>query len=189
MNKAVFIDKDGTLVEDIPYNIDPSLITLTPGAKEALVLLKSKGFLLIVISNQSGIARGYFKEVDLEKVKNRLQEMLAPHDVQLDGIFFCPHHPDGVISNYAISCDCRKPKPGMILCAAEAFEIDLSRSWMIGDILHDVESGNRAGCKTILIDNGNETEWILSEYRKPTAVANNLTEAAEKIIVHEHAHA
>ena len=187
MNKAIFLDKDGTLIEDIPDNVDPSLIKFIPGAKEALALLKSKGFLLIVISNQSGIARGYFKEDALENVKRSLHDMLAPDDISLDGIFFCPHDPDGIVAHYAIACDCRKPKPGMILCAAEAFQIDLSRSWMIGDMLHDVAAGNSAGCKTILIDDGDETRWIHSDFNKPTASVKNLKEAADLIAVHEYA--
>ena len=187
MNKAIFIDKDGTLIEDVPYNVDPALIELTAGAREALALLKKHGYLLIVVSNQSGIARGYFREDALEGVKIKLHELLAPDGVRLDGIFFCPHHPDGIVPNYAVACDCRKPKPGMILCAADSLNIDLSRSWMIGDILHDIEAGNRAGCKTILIDNGNETEWDFSEFRKPAAMAKDLREAAELIITKEYA--
>lgn len=185
MNKAIFLEKDGTLIEDIPNNVDPSLIKFNPGAKEALALLKRKGFLLIIISNQPGIARGYFKEEALENVKRSIQDMLAPDGISLDGIFFCPHHPEGIVSNYAIACDCRKPKPGMILCAGDAFQVDLTQSWMIGDMLHDVEAGNRAGCKTILIDNGNETQWIHSDFNKPTASVKNLKEAADLIGVHE----
>lgn len=188
MNKAIFLDKDGTLIEHISDNVDPSLIKFTAGAKEALALLKSRGFLLIVISNQPGIARGYFKEDALEIVKRKIQEMLAPDGISLDGIFFCPHHPEGIVANYAITCDCRKPKPGMILCAAEAFQVDLTRSWMIGDMRHDMEAGNSAGCKTILVDNGNDAEWVPSDSNRPSASVKSLKEAAELIVAHEYAH-
>lgn len=181
MNKAVFLDKDGTLIPDIPYNVDPEKITLVQGATDALKLLQSQGFLLIVISNQSGVAHGYFDESALNAVSEKLRSLLSS-DIPLHAFYFCPHHPDGIIQQYAMDCQCRKPKPGLILQAAKDHDIDLSRSWMIGDILNDVEAGNRAGCKTILINNGNETEWILNEMRQPTATVNNLTMAADLIL-------
>ena len=182
MNKAVFIDKDGTLIEDVPYNVDPERIEFTEGALDALSILKSLGYLLIVVSNQSGVARGYFQEKNLEAMKTKLQQMASDAGIALDDFFFCPHHPDGKIAEYAIECECRKPRPGMLLTAAAEYNIDLSRSWMIGDILNDVEAGNRAGCKTILINNGNETEWQFSESRLPTAIVTDLRRAAERII-------
>ena len=181
MNKAVFIDKDGTLIVDVPYNINPHLIQFTEGAVQALRELKEKGYLLILISNQSGVARGFFEEAHLEKLKAALQERLRPSGAALDGIFFCPHHPQGTVPAYAIECCCRKPEPGMIFQAVATHNIDLTTSWMIGDILHDIEAGNRAGCKTILIDNGNETEWTLNERRNPTAIVKSLPQAAALI--------
>jgi D-glycero-D-manno-heptose 1,7-bisphosphate phosphatase len=182
MNKAIFIDKDGTLIDDVPYNVDPALIRLQRGAIDGLKRLKADGYLLILISNQSGVAHGYFREADLEPVKYKLQEILLKGNVSLDGFYYCPHHPQGKIEQYAIPCECRKPKPGMILTAAKNFNVDLSQSWMIGDILHDVEAGNKAGCKTIFIDNGNETEWEENEYRRPTRIAVNIPEAASVIL-------
>jgi D-glycero-D-manno-heptose 1,7-bisphosphate phosphatase len=182
MNKAIFIDKDGTLIEDVPYNVNPDLVRFTAGAFEALRMLKDNGYLLIMVSNQSGVARGYFTEDALEKLKVKLQEMLSKSGVPFDDLLFCPHHPDGTVSRYSVLCECRKPRPGMILQAAKKFDIDLSESWMIGDILHDVEAGNHAGCRTILINNGNETEWILSPNRQPTAIAATFNEAALMII-------
>ena len=184
MNKAIFVDKDGTLVEDIPYNVDPGMIRLTHRVIEGLKKLRKQGFMIIVVSNQSGIARGYFKTIALEKVEMKIQKMMRPSEVRIDAFYFCPHHPEGVVDEYAIDCECRKPKPGMLLKAAEKHNIDLSRSWMIGDILNDIEAGNAAGCKSILIDNGNETEWRMSEQRKPAAIVRDLGEAAE-VIIHE----
>jgi D-glycero-D-manno-heptose 1,7-bisphosphate phosphatase len=184
MNKAIFIDKDGTLIEDIPYNVQPDLIRFTEGAIEGLQQLKRKGYVLIVVSNQSGVAHGYFGEKDLTAVQERMQEMLRPGGVQIDAFYFCPHHPRGRREAYAKVCQCRKPKPGMILQGASAYNVDLLRSWLIGDILNDVEAGNAAGCKTILVNNGNETEWMVSEKRTPTAIVGNFTEAVD-IITHE----
>ncbi len=185
MNKAVFLDKDGTLIHNIPYNTDPALIRLVDRTGEGLKLLKKAGYLLIVISNQSGVALGYFPEEDLDDVMTKLREELYTHGVTLDGLYFCPHHPDGTVKEYAVTCDCRKPRPGMILKAAKNFNIDLSQSWMIGDILHDVEAGNNAGCNTILINNGNETEWKITPDRQPTEVAGDILEAAQKILAYQ----
>jgi D-glycero-D-manno-heptose 1,7-bisphosphate phosphatase len=183
MNKAIFIDKDGTLIHDVPYNANPSLIRLQEGAARGLKQLKEKGYLLILISNQSGIAHGYFKKEDLDQVKKKLQHDLKEQaDVELDALYFCPHHPQGRIREFARSCECRKPKPGLILQAAENFNVDLSQSWMIGDILHDVEAGNKAGCHTILITNGHETEWQMNAMRHPTDIAHNIPEAASIIL-------
>lgn len=183
MNKAVFLDKDGTLIEDVPYNIDPDKIKLYPEVGKALKHLKKAGFKLVVISNQAGVAKGYFKEEDLEEVEKLLGKMLEQYNVVLDGFYYCPHHQEGLIARYAKDCACRKPKAGMILQAATDLEIDLTRSWMLGDILNDVEAGKRAGCKTILVDRGNETEWVINEMRKPDFTVKDLKEAAKEIIV------
>ena len=177
-HKAIFIDKDGTLIPDIPYNINADLITIEPETIKGLQFLKEQGFLLIIISNQSGIAKGYFEEGDLKKVKNRIDSLLQPHQVNIDEFYYCPHYPNAAIRKYAIDCDCRKPMPGLILRAAQDFNIDLSQSWMIGDILNDIEAGKRAGCKTILLDKGHETEWVLSPLRTPDFTAKNIMEAA-----------
>lgn len=182
IHRAVFLDKDGTLIKDVPYNVDPTRITLTPGAAIGLERLYTAGYQLIVITNQSGIARGYFDEAALIAVQERLQQLLAPSGVTFSGFYYCPHHPDGVVAKYAISCTCRKPEPGLLLRAAADHHIDLSQSWFIGDILNDVEAGRRAGCKTILIDNGNETEWQLSALRSPHYQVADLAQAAQIIV-------
>ena len=183
MFAAVFLDKDGTLIPDIPYNVEPSQITLANFARSALGRLSDRGFKLIVVSNQSGVARGYFAESALIGVEQRLQELLSP--IRLNGFYYCPHHPHGKVDQYRIECECRKPKAGMLLKAAAEHQIDLARSWMIGDILNDVEAGKSAGCRSILIDNGNETEWILSAAREPHFRVTNLAEAAEAIVQNE----
>ncbi|HEY9697786.1 MAG TPA: HAD family hydrolase [Trichocoleus sp.] len=182
LNRAVFLDKDGTLVEDVPYNVDPAKILWSEGAIGALRLLHQAGYKLFVITNQSGVARGYFSEMALVPVERFLREQLAIFKIPLAGFYYCPHHPDGTVSPYSIACACRKPQPGLLLQAAAEHEIDLSRSWFIGDILHDVEAGRVAGCRTVLIDNGNETEWQLSYSRLPHHVVKNLSEAASAIV-------
>ncbi|MDB4902366.1 MAG: hydrolase, HAD-superfamily, subfamily [Mucilaginibacter sp.] len=182
MNKAVFLDKDGTLIIDIPYNADPDKITLCNDCIKGLKRLQEKKYLLILITNQAGVAHGYFKEDALLLVEEKIRMMLNNYGIMLSGFYYCPHHPQGKIEPYAIDCDCRKPKPGLLLKAATELDIDLSASWMIGDILNDIEAGNSAGCKSILIDNGNETEWMMNEIRRPIAKVRNIDEAAEYII-------
>lgn len=185
MEKAVFIDRDGTLIKNIPYNANPELICFEDYAIEMLQQLKRKNYLLIIISNQSGVALGYFTEESIYKMHETMRRMLLPHQVQLDAFYYCPHLPEGNIKEYAVDCDCRKPKPGLIYKAAKLFNINLSSSWMIGDILNDIEAGNVAGCKTILIDNGNETQWLLTAERVPNYSIKNLREATEIIVQYE----
>ncbi len=181
-NLCVFLDKDGTLVEDIPYNVDPGLIRLSAGAAEGLRLLHAAGFLLIVISNQSGVALGHFPESALAGVHARLAELVAGVGIPLAGFYYCPHHPAGRLPGYTLDCECRKPQPGLISRAAHDHTIDLESSWFVGDILDDVEAGRRAGCRTVLVDNGNETRWQRSPLRWPDLVADNLEDAALQII-------
>ncbi len=175
--RAVFLDKDGTLIEDVPYNIDPSRIRLLPGVIDGLRRLHRAGYLLIVVTNQSGVARGRFPEHALGAVVQRLRELLAPAGIPLADFYYCPHHPDGVVIDYAVECACRKPQPGLIARAVQEHDIDPARSWLIGDILNDVEAGNLAGCRTILLDNGGETEWFLTHRRLPDHVAADMREA------------
>lgn len=180
--RAVFLDKDGTLVEDVPYNVDPAHIRLLPGADQGLPALHAAGYRLFIISNQSGVARGYFAEESLVRVERRLRELLAGVGVPLSGFYYCPHHPEGVQPAYARLCSCRKPEPGLLFRAASAHGLDLHESWFVGDILDDIEAGRRAGCKTILLDNGHETEWIFSPLRQPHCTVANLHEAAQSIL-------
>jgi D-glycero-D-manno-heptose 1,7-bisphosphate phosphatase len=178
---AVFIDKDGTLIQDVPYNVDPERIELAPGAALAAMMLSEAGYALVVVSNQSGVARGMFAEEALAAVEQRLRELLADFDVPLTGFYYCPHHPQGFVPRYSTPCDCRKPEPGMLLQAADDLGIDLARSWLIGDILDDVEAGRRAGCRTVLLDNGHENEWQWNPRRRPDIVASDLAKAAQLI--------
>lgn len=180
--RGLFLDKDGTLVENIPYNVDPSRIRLMPGAGEAVRSLAAAGFLPVVVSNQSGVARGRFEVEDLDAVEVRLAQLLRAHGVRLSGFYFCPHHPEGTVPGFGVECNCRKPEPGLIERAAGDLGIDLARSWMVGDILDDVEAGNRAGCRAVLIANGGETEWRPGRHRVPAITAPDLPSAAAAIL-------
>jgi D-glycero-D-manno-heptose 1,7-bisphosphate phosphatase len=183
--RAVFLDKDGTLVDNMAWNVDPRRITLCSGAGAALRLLARLDYRFFVVSNQDGVAYGRFAETALEAVQHRLADLLFRERLALDGFYYCPHHPDGKVQGYALDCLCRKPMPGMLLRAAREHDIDLRGSWMIGDILHDVEAGKRAGCRTVLIDNGNETEWRLGHHRMPTRVVSDIYAAAQVIAAEE----
>ncbi|SMB80324.1 D-glycero-alpha-D-manno-heptose-1,7-bisphosphate 7-phosphatase [Deinococcus hopiensis] len=182
LRKAALLDKDGTLIEDVPYNVDPGLIRLSPGVGPALRALDGAGFALVVVTNQSGVARGLFPESALTGVEARLRELLAGEGVVLAGFYHCPHHPDGTVPEYARECECRKPGPGMLRQAAQELGLDLTRSWMVGDILNDVEAGNRAGCRTVLLDNGGETEWVPGPHRTPDFTARNWDEVVGFIL-------
>jgi histidinol-phosphate phosphatase family protein len=182
LSRAVFCDKDGTLIPDIPYNVNTKLIRLCPGVASGLWRLQQAGFRLIVVSNQSGVAQGRFQLSDLEAVETRLTELLAENGITLHGFYCCPHDVRGSVSPFNRRCDCRKPEPGLLVRAAKGHGIVLDESWMIGDILNDVEAGRRAGCRTVLIDNGNETKWNFSPQRLPDYFARDFAEATRMIL-------
>ncbi|MEA3085065.1 MAG: D-glycero-D-manno-heptose 1,7-bisphosphate phosphatase [Paraburkholderia sp.] len=182
MQPAVFLDKDGTLLDDVPYNVDPSLMRFAPGAREALKLLAAQPVALFVISNQSGVALGKFEYSALDQVEAQLHRMFTACGATLGGVYWCPHHPHGRVARYSSVCNCRKPAPGLLLRAAHEHRLDLARSWFIGDILNDVEAGNRAGCRTVLLDNGHETEWVDGAQRVPTVRVGDLHEAAQFVL-------
>lgn len=179
---AVFLDKDGTLIEDVPYNVDCAQIRLAADAGDALARLQSLGYALVVVTNQSGVALDYFPPEALDAVCETIADALERQGVSLTGFYYCPHALEGSVPQYAIACDCRKPRPGMLVRAAQELDLDLRRSWMIGDILNDVEAGHRAGCRSILIDNGGETQWDMrSPLRRPDFIAGSLTAATDHI--------
>lgn len=186
-SRAVFLDKDGTLIDNVPYNVDPARMTLARGAAEGLPSLHAAGYRLFVVSNQAGVARGRFAERALDGVAARLAELLDGIGVPLAGFSWCPHDPRGAVPEYAVQCDCRKPAPGLLQRAAREHGLDLGASWMVGDILDDIEAGRRAGCSTVLLNVGSETEWQRGPLREPHHVARDLAEAA-RIILHDASH-
>jgi D-glycero-D-manno-heptose 1,7-bisphosphate phosphatase len=181
--RAIFLDKDGTLVEDIPYNIDPAKVTLCRHVTGGLRLLQQQGYALFIVSNQAGIAKGLFTEAELRAMLDYLSMLLHSEGIMIRDVYYCPHSPDGSVAQYSSLCTCRKPMPGLLQQAAREHGIELTTSWMIGDILNDVEAGRRAGCRTVLIDNGNETEWLRSPLRTPTLITNDIYSAAKSIIL------
>jgi D-glycero-D-manno-heptose 1,7-bisphosphate phosphatase len=182
VKRAVFLDKDGTIVENEPYNVAPARLRLAPGVHEGLRLLGAAGYQLFVVSNQSGVARGYFSEASLLPVEQWLRARFGEVGTELSGFYYCPHHPQGSVDRYRTVCACRKPEPGLILRAAAEHDIALDQSWFIGDILDDVEAGSRAGCRTVLIDNGNETEWLPGDHRNPSHTVSDFAQAALAIL-------
>jgi D-glycero-D-manno-heptose 1,7-bisphosphate phosphatase len=184
--RAVFIDRDGTISEEVGYVNHPSRYRVFPYAAEAIKRLNEAGWLAILVTNQAGVARGYFTEDVIGAVHNLLTDELARGGAQLDAIYYCPHHPSVGEPPYRFDCDCRKPRPGLIRRAAVDFEIDLAGSWMVGDRYGDTELARNAGTRAALVLSGyGRGEW---EYQRtawqhqPDLVAENLLEAVNKII-------
>lgn len=177
---AVFVDKDGTLVENVPFNVDPALLRFVPGALEALAALAARGYALLLATNQSGLARGLFTRGQFALLQRALETRLREEaGLTLLDVLVCPHAP---APNGAPDCLCRKPAPGMLTRAALRHRLDLSRSWMVGDTLDDVEAGHRAGCRALLLDSGGETEWRRSPLREPEAVCAQWAQVQQRIL-------
>lgn len=151
--KAVFLDRDNTIISDPGYISDPDLVSLLPGAAEGIRRLNDAGYVVVVVSNQSGVARGKVTEEKLAEIHDRLREVLEEQGAHLDAIYYCPYldGADAVVERYRADSELRKPAPGMILLAAKDLDLDLEHSWMIGDSARDVVAGARAGCHTILV--------------------------------------
>ncbi len=183
---AVFLDRDGTLNVDVGYPDSLEKIRLIPGAVEAVKLFNRLGYKVFVVSNQSGIARGFFDEARVREIHRGMQKMFARQGARIDAFYFCPHHPDIGEPPYRRQCDCRKPEPGMFLQAAEAHDIDLSRSVMIGDKAADVEAGKRLGMISVLVLTGAGPAQLEQIRNDPTLpdpdfVARDVLEAARWI--------
>lgn len=150
---AIFLDRDGTLIENVGYIRRPEDVRLMPGTGEALHRLRQMGYRLVLVSNQSGVARGLFSDEQLQEVHRRFEQLLAAEGVRLDGAYYCPYlpGPEAVVESYRRDSELRKPRPGMLLKAAQELNIDLGGSWMIGDSPSDMEAGRRAGCRTVLL--------------------------------------
>ena len=172
--KALFLDRDGTIIIDTDYPTDPKKVAFVPGTIEALRKIQ-KEYVLIVISNQSGVGRGLITKEQFNSVHEQFVKILKSVNIEVAGIYYCPHAPEEM-------CDCRKPSPKMILDAAERHDIDLPSSYMIGDKMSDVIAGSRAGCKTILITPKNRVQSGKSEENYVGLTATDLNEAINQII-------
>lgn len=176
---AVFLDRDNTIIKDAVYSVDPNGFSPLPGAVGALKRLISAGYRIVVITNQSGVARGVFTEEALIEFHEYLRDWFAREGAPLDGVYYCPHYTEGTATGYVTECDCRKPAPGMLLRAAEELHLDLSRSWMVGDRPADVAAGKAAGCRTIRVLTGPAP---VPEDPEPDFLADNLPAAADMIL-------
>jgi D-glycero-D-manno-heptose 1,7-bisphosphate phosphatase len=183
---AVFIDRDGTISEEVGYVNHPSRYRVFPYSAAAIELLHAAGWLAIVVTNQAGVARGYFSEQMIGQVHDELKRQLAGHGSELDAVYYCAHHPSVGDPPYRKDCDCRKPKPGLIQQAMKDFEIDLQSSWMVGDRYSDIEMARNAGLKCAFVLSGyGRGEW---EYQRqtwtqqPDIVCENLLQAVQSII-------
>ena len=181
MNKAVFLDRDGTINIDKKFVHKIEDFEFEPGAIEALKKLSQSNYKLILITSQSGIGRGYFEESDYEKFTQHMLSELEKHGVTFDGKYHCPHHPTEGVGEYKTECECRKPKPGMILKACKEHNIDPKESFMIGDKWVDVKMGQNAGCRPILVMTGkagSDTEFKTGN----AIIRKNLLDAVEYIL-------
>ncbi|MHA1833301.1 MAG: D-glycero-alpha-D-manno-heptose-1,7-bisphosphate 7-phosphatase [Candidatus Baldrarchaeia archaeon] len=178
-NRAVFLDRDGVICEDVHYLKDPNQLRLLPNVEDAIRLLNEKDWKIIVITNQSGVARGYITLEDLRRIHQKMLTKLRESGAFVHAIYFCPHHPTIGLEPYRKECNCRKPKPGMLFQAAKDFNIDLKRSFMIGDKIIDIQAGKEAGCLTILISS--DRSKIVSDL-KADFIAPNLYEASKIIL-------
>jgi len=181
MDRAVFLDRDGTINVERSYVHLPEEFEFIPGAPEAIKLLNDANYNVIVVSNQSGIARGYYDEAAVARLHRYLDDELARFCAKVDAYYYCPHHPDYGIGDYKRSCDCRKPMDGMLRRGAQEFSLDLSLCYMIGDRLVDVEAALRAGCRPMMVRTGYGN---IESTRLPPEIPlfNDLFEAVREII-------
>ena len=185
MNRAIFLDRDGTILNDPGYLSDPAQVQLLDGVGEAIRLLNEAGFRVVVVTNQSGIARGMLTEDMLCEIHDEMIRQLSAFDAKIEAIYYCPYHVKGVIPKFTRVSNLRKPAPGMLLQAAGEMSLDLSASWMIGDKPDDVAAGKRAGCKTIRIEFSDTAESTHAEdglLYTPDTHVHSLLEAAKYVL-------
>ncbi len=179
----MFLDRDGTIIVDAHFLDDPERIEILPGAAEGIKLLNKAGIPVIILTNQSGVARGYFGREVVESIHDKLCEMLAEHGARVDAIYYCPHHPEGEVEEYRSDCRCRKPGPGMAEDAAREHSIDIRKSFVVGDMASDMELARNIGSKALLVRTG---EGLATEREIDNAnidaVFDTLSGAAEYII-------
>jgi len=182
VNKAVFLDRDGTIVEDVGYMNNPRQIQFIPGSIDAIKKLNEAGYKVVVITNQAGIARGLITEDMLQTIDKTLHKWILNGGAHLDGIYYCPHHPEHGVHPYKQDCECRKPHPGLIKRAHRDLDIDLSQSFMVGDKATDIQAGRRAGTKTILVESGRGEGEKPRLKEKPDYIAKNLLQAVDWLL-------
>ncbi|MBD3307921.1 HAD-IIIA family hydrolase [candidate division KSB3 bacterium] len=189
MNTAIFLDRDGVIIEDTHLLTKPTEISIPEGVPQALQRMKAAGFRLIVVSNQAVVARGMLSEHGVERINAKIASLLEKAGgPQLDGSYFCPHHPNSTLAAYRVNCKCRKPQPGLLLRAAQDHNVHLTASFMIGDRITDIVAGAKAHCRTILIQTGKhlappiETVEPLDETIQPDYICADLGMAVKWIL-------
>ncbi|MBU0686752.1 MAG: HAD family hydrolase [Candidatus Margulisbacteria bacterium] len=188
MNKAVFLDKDGTINEDVGYLDDPAKLTVFPYSAQAIKILNDAGFKVIIVSNQAGIARGILTEDIYQAIDKKTHKIILQDGGIIDASYYCPHHPEHGIHPYRTKCENRKPNPGMLKKGEKEFDLDLSKCYMIGDKISDIQAGHNAGVKTILVKTGYGKDHVNNPKLKelnPVFIGENLLEAAEWIVKNE----
>ena len=187
--RAIFLDRDGTLCEEVGYVNHVGRVRLLPRSAEAIRLANAARFQTVVVTNQAGVARGYFDESLVHDVHDAVRAMLAERGARLDAIYYCPHHPEVGAEAYRRDCDCRKPKPGLLLRARDEMGIDLASSYMVGDSVRDLGAGRAAGATTVLVLTGyGRGEWEHQAHRwaaPPDHVAEDLLDAMRWILQRE----
>lgn len=196
LRPALFVDRDGTLIEETDYLVDASQIRLFPGSADALRVAREAGFLVVIITNQSAVARGLLSLSQLEAIHHCLTDLLEKERAPIDAVYACPHHPEHSAKPADRDCPCRKPKPGLLFAAAQELSIDLTKSFLVGDKISDIEAGHRAGCKSVLVLTGYGSSE-LSQLResqsqseqetkpdlgRPDFVAKNLSAAVDWVL-------
>jgi len=186
VNWGVFLDRDGTITEEVGYVNHLSRLRLLPGAAEGIRLLNDAGVPVLLATNQAGVARGYFDETLLKAVLGRLEELLAGQGARLDALYYCPHHPAAGVPPWRADCDCRKPKPGMLLRGAREFGLDLPRCWVVGDKISDTGFARSAGARAAMVMTGyglGEFEHQRDQWKwTPDLLAPDLYVAAQRIL-------
>lgn len=183
--RAVFLDRDGTINVEVNYLNNVDQLNLIDGTARAIEMLNNKGFKVIIFTNQAAIARGYLSEDYLDVIHQELKNMLEAENAFIDAVYYCPHHPTAGTGAYTKNCQCRKPNPGMLLTAAEEHRIDLSASYTVGDKLSDLGAGHAVGCKNILVRTGYGREAekeIPNHHFRPDYIADNLLAASKWIL-------
>ncbi len=187
--RAIVMDRDGTVCDEVGYVNHVSRIRLLPRSAAAIRRARDAGFGTVIVTNQAGVARGYFDEDLIHRVHDRVREMLAEGGAAVDAIYYCPHHPDAGSEPYRRECDCRKPRPGMLLRARDELGVDLARSYMVGDSMRDIEAGKRVGATTILVLTGygrGELEYRSAGWKNhPDHIAEDLMDAVEWILARD----
>ena len=181
---AVFLDRDGTVIEDVGFLSSIDAMTLLPWSAAAIRRLNDAGYPVVVITNQSGVGRGLFDEAHVRATHDALDRALAASNARIDAYYYCPHHPAAADTRYRVLCDCRKPAPGLLRRAARDLDLDLARSWMVGDWWRDVEAGVAAGARAILIRTGRSDTHRPAPAAPPAAdaILDNLMEAVDWIL-------